>query len=370
MKRDSRTLKRIAVALLILGMTAAQACTGIRLVAKDGTVVHARTLEFARDLHSNVIVVPRNYPRTGTTPDGKGGLEWKTKYASMGANGVGLPFIFDGFNERGLAVGTFYFPGSVRYMPYSPSKASKTLAPWEFGSWLLENFATVDEVKNNVAKVVVSDVILKAWGFTPPVHYVVHDASGKSLVIEFIDGKVVVYDNPLGVMANSPSFDWHMTNLRNYINISLTSVKPLKLKGGVVLKPFGMGAGLHGIPGDFTPPSRFVRAVLFSQAVYEPKTGKEAVLEAFHILNNFDIPKGAMREGEEADAQGHPMADFTTWTSANDLKAKKFYFRTYGDQRIRMVDMNKMDLDAKKIVEFPMSGQEEIREITPAEAIE
>ncbi len=100
-------------------MQSAPACTGITLTAADGTVVHARTLEFAIDIDSNVIVVPRGYARVGTTPDGKPGLKWKAKYASVGANGVGLPFIFDGVNEKGLAVGTFYFPTSAGYMPYT-----------------------------------------------------------------------------------------------------------------------------------------------------------------------------------------------------------------------------------------------------------
>jgi len=353
----------VVCALFILGQAAANACTGIRLIAKDGSVIHARTLEFAVDLHSNVIIVPRGYKRTGTTPDGKKGLQWKSKYASMGANGVNVPFIFDGLNEKGLAAGLFYHPGTAKYMKYDPKDAAKTLAPWEMGSWILENFATVDEVKANIHKVVVPEVIFKAWGFSPPVHFVVHDASGKSIVIEYIKGEPVVYDNPLGVMANSPTFDWHMTNLRNYINVSLKPVKALKLKN-LTLTSFGMGSGLHGIPGDFTPPSRFIRAALFSQVVFPPATGYDAVLEAFHILNNFDIPKGSARE-EKKDEHGNTLADYTSWTSANDLKAKKFYFRTYENSRIRMVDLNKMNLNAKKIVTIPMSGKEEVEELRP-----
>jgi choloylglycine hydrolase len=73
-----------------------QACTEIRLIAKDGTVVYARTLEFGIDLDSKVLVVPRGYARTGATPQGDNGFAWKSKYASLGANGVGLPYLFDG----------------------------------------------------------------------------------------------------------------------------------------------------------------------------------------------------------------------------------------------------------------------------------
>ena len=362
---SKRLFTAVTTCALLLGLAAqsVHACTGIRLKAGDGTIVHARTLEFAVDLQSDVIMVPRGFIRTGTAPDGKEGLKWKTKYASLGANGVGLPFIFDGLNEKGLAVGTFYFPGTAGYMPYQAADAGKSIAPWEMGSWMLENFATVDEVKANVEKVVVPDVVLKAWGFAPPVHYVVHDASGKSIVIEYVEGKLNVHDNPLGVMANSPTFDWHMTNLRNYVNFSLTNVPPVDL-GPVKLTPFGQGSGMLGLPGDFTPPSRFVRAVAFSQSVLPSKTGNDAVLQAFHILNNFDIPKGSARD-QEKDEHGNVVADYTTWTSANDLKAKRFYFRTYDNSQIRMVDLTKMSLDTKEIATISMKGKEVVKQLNP-----
>jgi choloylglycine hydrolase len=120
----------------------------------------------------------------------------------------------------------------------------------------------------------------------------VQDAAGNSIVIEYLEGKVRVFDDPLGVMSNSPSFDWHMTNLRNYVNFSMTNVPPVKL-GSVTLQPFGQGSGMLGMPEDFTPPSRFVRALAFSQSVPPSAGGRDAVLQAFHVLNQFDIPKGA-----------------------------------------------------------------------------
>jgi choloylglycine hydrolase len=346
-----------------IAVPSAPACTGIRLTAADGTVVHARTLEFAVDLHSDVIIVPRGYARAGTTPDGKAGIQWNAKYASVGTNGVGLPFLFDGLNEKGLAVGTFYFPTSAGYMPYSAADAGKTMAPWELGSWILENFATVEEVKANINRVVVPAVVFKGWGFAPEVHFVVYDSSGGSVVIEYVGGKLNLHDNPLGVITNSPTYDWHMTNLRNYLNFSLATVPPVKL-GSVTLDPFGAGSGMLGLPGDFTPPSRFVRAVAFSQSLLPSKIGSDAVLQAFHVLNNFDIPKGAARE-KEKDEHGNVKADYTQWTSANDLKAKRFYFRTHDNSQIRMVDLMKMNLDGKAIATISMKGEELIKPLVP-----
>ncbi len=312
----------------------AQACTGIRLIAKDGGVVAARTLEFGFDLHSEVMVVPAGTALTGTLPDGGKGISYKTKYGFLGANAEGLTAIVDGVNDQGLYVGLFYFPGYASYSDATRDNATRAMAPHEYGNWLLGNFATVDEVKANFDKVVLVPVVVEAIGQAAPVHFVVHDRSGKSVVIEPLNKSLKIYDNPLGVMTNSPTFDWHMTNLRNYVNLTVTNVPPIGV-GGIKLAQLGQGSGLRGLPGDFTPPSRFVRAVAFSQSAIPSDTAAAAVLQAFHILNNFDIPFGAVREVDN----GRMHAEATTWTSASDLKNLRWYFRTYDDQSIRSVDL-------------------------------
>jgi choloylglycine hydrolase len=361
--RSLKTLAASAIACLSIAAPAL-ACTNIRLIAQDGSVIHARTMEFAIDIHSKILIVPRGFARVGLTPSGQDGIKWTAKYASIGMNGVGEPYLFDGVNEKGLSAALLYFPNYAGYMPYTAAQAGKTLAPWQLGSYILENFATVAEVKANIGKVVVPAVVFAGWGFTPGVHYEIDDQSGHSIVIEYVGGKLVVYDNPLGVLTNAPSFDWQMTNLHNYVNFSMTNVPPIKLSGGVTLTPFGQGSGMLGIPGDFTPPSRFVRAVAFTQSAFPTKTGADAILEAFHILNQFDIPVGAARENEK-DSHGNIQADYTIWTSAIDLKTQDYYFRTYTDSQIREVSLNKANLNAKTITEIPIDGSENIQQITP-----
>ena len=90
-------------------------------------------------------------------------------------------------------------------------------------------------------------------------HWAITDAAGKQIVVEYVGGSLHVYDAPLGVMTNSPSYDWHLTNLRNYINMRPVAWPDMKISG-MVLKPIGMGSGMLGLPGDITPPSRFIRA--------------------------------------------------------------------------------------------------------------
>ena len=95
-------------------------------------------------------------------------------------------------------------------------------------------------------------------------------------------------------MSNSPTFDWHMTNLSNYVTMTDKNVAKIDLAGKEI-KGLGQGSGMLGLPGDFTPPSRFVRAVAFSKSALPVEKAEDGVLQAFHILNQFDIPKGAAR---------------------------------------------------------------------------
>ena len=64
-------------------------------------------------------------------------------------------------------------------MAYAPARRGKTIAQWEVGSWILENFASVDEVKANIGNIVVPAVVFAGWGFAPEAHFIVHDAIGQ-----------------------------------------------------------------------------------------------------------------------------------------------------------------------------------------------
>ncbi|MES2273981.1 MAG: choloylglycine hydrolase family protein [Chlamydiota bacterium] len=331
------------------------ACTGIRLIAKNGEIVHGRTLEFGTPLPTSIAVIPRGYPFQGTTPLGVG-LSYKAKYGVVGAVLFDSSAAMDGMNEKGLSVGTFFFPGYAEYASITSVNQSRAVSPTEFPNWLLTQFANVEEVKSALEQIAIAPTQIDGWGSTPPpFHYIVYDQAGGCIVIEPIKGKLIVYDNPLGVLTNSPTFDWHMTNLRNYINLRTVNVPPLKING-LELAPFGQGSGMVGLPGDFTPPSRFIRAAVFSYTAIPSATGEEAVLQIFHLLNQFDIPVGVVRDVKNGTV--HP--DSTMVTCARDPNTLKYYFKTYKDQTLRMVDLNEFDLNAKKIKKIKADGNEPI----------
>ncbi len=352
-----------ALAVVAIGVagvgSAALACTGITIKPKDGAVIFARTLEFAMDLKSAVIVVPRGLSQTGSTPDGQPGLRWTSRYGSVGMNAFGRPVIVDGLNETGLHIGLFYFPDYAGYQTITPAERDRALAPFELGRYLLDACANVDEAVAAARRVRVGAVILQEFGFVPGCHYILTDSSGGSVVLEFVEGSLKVHENPLGVITNAPTFDWHMTNLANFINLSVTNVPPLNVDG-TKLRGFGQGSGLVGLPGDFTPPSRFVRAAVFSRSALPVDSAREGVLQAFHILNQFDIPKGAARGVEH----GREVADYTLWTAASDLKNLHYYYRTYANSRIHVVDLKAASLDAKTIRTIPISGDESFEDVT------
>jgi choloylglycine hydrolase len=150
-----------------------------------------------------------------------------------------------------------------------------------------------------------------------------------------------------------------MTNLSNYVTMSDKNVEKIDL-GGKEIKGLGQGSGMLGLPGDFTPPSRFVRAVAFSKSALPVEKARDGVLQAFHILNQFDIPKGAARGIE----QGKESSDYTLWTSAADLKNLRYYFRTYHNSRIRMVDLKAADLDVREVRTISMKGEEQIEDVS------
>ena len=61
---------------------------------------------------------------------------------------------------------------------------------------------------------------------------------------------------------------------------------------------------------------------------------------------------------------GQEIADYTLWTSASDLANLRFYFHTYDDRRIRVIDLKTMDLDASEIKTIRMGGSEIIDDVS------
>ncbi len=342
----------ILAALVIWGKV--EACTGIVNKAEDGSWVYARTMEFGADLVSfDLFFAPRGIKFDGQMKDST----WTNKYAFVGFNPFGLPLVADGINEKGLACGGFYFPGYAKYQ--QADNKSKSISNLDLITWILSTFSTVDEVRNALQEIKVVGVTFGPWGIIPPLHYVVVDQKGNKAVIEYVGGELKLYEMPLATITNSPGYDWHMLNARNYVGLKALNSPSIEINGSN-LSQFGQGSGAIGLPGDFTPPSRFIRACFLNQVTLPAADALANVKRAFKILNQFDIPKGAVRENEK----GKIAYEETQWTSAADLSGLKYNFHTAENRTIRSVNLKDLDLNAKESKSIKIHNPESFVDIT------
>jgi choloylglycine hydrolase len=356
MNRQNTKLVSFTLAALMVCPGAQQAigCTSLVFKAQDGTTIYARTMEWgASDLKSELVLVPRGMAFRSAIGTSETGMAWKNNYGFVGVNAASLPYATDGMNEAGLTVGVLFYPGFAEFQEHNTEQQGTTISSVDVANYLLGNFATAEEARQAMPKirVVRNPEIEKEFGVPIPIHYVVTDATGGSIVIEYTKGTLAIYDNKIGVMTNSPTYDWHLLNLRNYANLRAMGAPSSRSIDGVSLAPFGAGSGMLGLPGDFTPPSRFIRAVAFVHTMESVKDATEGVSAASTMLNNFDIPKGLVREGKSEDDS---ILGFTQWSVIADTRHKVYYYWTMYDRRMRSVDFSKLNFNAKKVSSFPL----------------
>ena len=246
----------------------------------------------------------------------------------------------EGINEKGLSAGLFYFPNYGKYQPYNEAKKDQCLADFQVVSYVLAECSTVDEVKEALKKVRVINIDPRSstvhWRFTEP--------SGRQIVLEIVNEVMHFYENPLGVLTNSPGLEWHLMNLNNYINLQPGNA-PDHPFGPLEMKNFGHGSGLLGLPGDFTPPSRFVRAAFFQLTAAQQPDAQRSVIQAFHLLNNFDIPVGTEMPWGKVSVD---MPSATQFTVASDTHNRMIFYRSMYNSNIRCIDLKSINFDKVK----------------------
>lgn len=309
-------------------------CTSITLQSEDKINFLARTMDFGFELNGLPIVIPRNYASTfhfeGTS---------KTTYAFVGTGQkIGREYMFaDGVNEKGLAIAELYYLNEASYQT-SPVEGKINLTQDEFLTWVLGHVASIDELKEVIKQVEMIGVSNPLLSVMSPLHFIVSDKTGKCVVIETNNETLTIKDNPVGVMTNSPTLEWHLTNLNNYLFIKPTNYQPKKFED-YTIKPFGQGSGTYGLPGGLTSPERFVRATYMKTYAEKGKNEFQALNSIFHILNTVTIPKGVNIEDD-----GH--YDYTQYRAAFNLNSATYYFNPYYTQEVFSVELTE-DLCSK-----------------------
>ncbi len=200
--------------------------------------------------------------------------------------------------------------------------------------------------------------------FPTDVLHVDHDnfPAGNSIVIEYVKGQLNIYDNPFGVITNASEFDSHLANIKNYLNLSTSDVGSRKL-AGETFTIFGQGSALFCIPGDFTPPSRFIRVLFFTLSYIETKNAQDNFSQLFHVLSSFDIPKGSVREkNSDVTHEDYTPVDDRAGFEKQGLLLQDG--KQQSDQGV--VHLLKCNLDAKKISGFKMeTPHQDVLDVTP-----
>ncbi len=343
-----------ASAALIAALIAnrADACTGITLKSNNGDVVVARTMDWSREAMDNMYVVaPRGHTARSMLPDGStNGMQFSSIYGYVGL-GMEMPeFIVDGTNEVGLSAALFYFPGYGGYARYDEEYRDQTLSDLQVVSWILSQFSNIDQVKSAIKNIRIVHTDPRADN----VHWRITEPSGRQVVMEIINGIPQFYESSLGVLTNSPGYPWHITNLNNYVNLTPGTAGPKSL-GPLTLRAFGAGSGFLGLPGDMTPPSRFVRAAFFQSYSLRQPNAFGSVTQAFHLLNNFDVPLGI-----QFPVGGVPqeMPSATQWTVATDMTNKIIYYHTMYNRTLRSIDLKSIDFGSVAFQHHPLDRTE------------
>ncbi len=319
-------------------------CTNLRVIAKDGSVVIGRTMDLGINLQSKLCVFPRNYKITSSAPNNQSGKSWQTKFGYVGMNSLDQPQLSDGINESGLYCGALYLPGFTEYQRVSEGNSANAVAQIDVMNYILSLAANVEEAKSLLQNVTVWSMSPAAANFPLDLHYIVHDKSGACAVFEYVDGQLKTYDNKLGALTNAPTFDWHLINLRNFVNLSPQNSNGLDLSG-VGIKALGEGSGMLGLPGDFTPPSRFIRAVALTQSAFQPENAEQAVITTQHIINNFDVVQGVARP----ISQQENHCDYTQWSTLADLSNGNYYIRMHDKPGYSRLTLSSFDLNSSEV---------------------
>lgn len=217
----------ISLSVILLNLPSSlNACTGLSLKAKDGAYVQARTIEWgSSDLPSEYVIIPRGQQITSYTPTGVNGAVFQTKYGVVGLAIMRKEFIAEGLNEAGLSAGLFYFPRYGSYVSYNPAENQHSVNDLQLVTWMLSQFSTIDEIKAALPSIRIIGIDQTA-GSTSTVHWRIGEPSGRQVVLEIVDGIPHFYENPVGVLTNAPGFEWHLTNLNNYVNLTPGGVAP------------------------------------------------------------------------------------------------------------------------------------------------
>lgn len=318
-------------------------CTAITYKTKDH--YFGRTLDLEYTYEEQVVVTSRNYEFTFRKQD-----SIKSHYAIIGMATVAdnYPLYYEATNEWGLAMAGLNFPGNAHYFPVTEGKDN--IAPFEFIPWILSQCKDLKDARALLAKINLYDINFNDRFPNTPLHWLIADREGAITVESVVDG-LRIYDNPVGVLTNNPTFDYHMTHLCDFMNV--TALSPENRFGNVELSTYSRGMGGIGLPGDVSSASRFVRAAFVKLNSVSGESENESISQFFHIL-------GAVEQQRGCAVLPDGSFEITAYTSCMNTDKGIYYYTTYENRCISGVDMHRCDLEGKELHRYPLVKTQQV----------
>lgn len=316
-------------------------CTAVAYKTKSHYFGRNLDLEYSYD--ESVTIVPRNYMFKFKRAEAI-----STHYAMIGMAYVvdEYPLFYDATNEAGLSMAGLNFPQNAYYEECRVGGEVHEISPFEFIPWILAQCTNISEVRRLLASTVLVAIHFSEKLSLSPLHWIISDRN-ESIVVEPLKEGLKVYDNPVEVLTNNPTFDWHMMNLNNYVN--LTTGEP---EGGkwldVEFNCYSRGMGAIGLPGDWSSSSRFVRAVYVRNNSVSGESEQESVSQFMHILDSVAMSRGSVRLEND-------KYEITVYSSCCNTDTGTYYYKTYNDCRVKAVDMRGEDLEGSRLIKFSVS---------------
>ena len=314
-------------------------CTAISITHNEH--YFGRNLDYEHSFGEQVTITPRNYEFSFGN-----GQRLKEHFAIIGMALPmnGYPLYFDATNEKGLSVAGLNFPEFAEYN--TPCKDKINLASFEFIPWLLSKFENVEQAEEELKKINITDEKFSDELLPTPLHWMVSDRN-KSITVEQTRRGLMIWDNPVGVLTNSPTFDMQIFNLRNFVNVTADEPQN-RFSNAIEFEAYSRGMGGIGLPGDLSSMSRFVRASFTKLNSVFGKTEEEVIHQFFHILYSVYQQKGCVKVKDEFE--------MTNYSSCCNTSRGIYYYTTYYHSRICAVDMHREDLDTSRIITYSIEN--------------
>ena len=320
-------------------------CTAATYTTKDHYFGRNLDLEFS--YNETVTVTPRNYPFQFRKVKA---LE--SHYAMIGTAFVvdNYPLYYDATNEKGLSMAGLNFPENADYKQEAEGKDNVT--PFEFIPWILGQCSTIKEVKELLGRINLININFSEKLPLSPLHWMISDRN-ESITVESVKEGMKIYDNPVGILTNNPTFDIQIFNLNNYVNAT-REIPENRFSSAIALDVYSRGMGGIGIPGDLSSSSRFVKAVFTKLNSVSGTSESESISQFFHILGSVNQERGCVRLAEDT-------YEITIYSSCCNVDKGVYYYKTYENSEITGVDMHNENLDSQSIVSYPLIKEQQIK---------